>query len=309
LSNEPIGPVVLRGANIGRYFQNDDPKQGEPKYLRVDQYLKAHGPDTKANDHKYVRIGYQRGAAIDNWRRIIATIIAPGSYCSDTINYILKPKDVDLFAVLALLNSSLWEWRFRLTSTNNHVNAYEIDGMPVPQFSFSTPKTKRAAFLAKARLLYQRGLPDGNWEGVLAFAAEQLAAKPERADVLHDLLAFLADQMTALNREKTASVKQFLNGLKDLNNIDTHTLRPKTKLDQFWKLEAAEVFAHFRANKLRLTISEDDKILARFQKAKERLLRLGRQIAFTDALIDQIVYRLYGLTPEEIQLVEDSAKC
>ncbi len=103
---------------------NDEPKQGEPKYLFVDRFLKAHGLNTKAFDHQFIRIGYQRGAAIDNWRRIIATIIEAENFCSDTVNYIARPKGVDLFTILALLNSSLWEWRFRLTSTNNHVNAY-----------------------------------------------------------------------------------------------------------------------------------------------------------------------------------------
>jgi type I restriction-modification system DNA methylase subunit len=304
LSDEPVGPLVLRGANVGRYFQNDDPKQGEPKYLYVDQFLKAHGPDTKANDHKFIRIGYQRGAAIDNWRRIIATIIEAGNYCSDTINYILKPKEVDLFAVLALLSSSLWEWRFRLTSTNNHVNAYEIDGMPFPQFSFTTPKTKRVNYLTKAKQLYQYSLKDGTPETVLAFVTEQLAAKPERADVIHDLLAFLAEQMTALNWEKRAAVKQFLANLKDFHDIDAHALKPKTRLDEVWKLEAADVFAHFRANKLRFKDSDEEKIRARFQKAKDELVPLERQIAFTDQLIDEIVYRLYGLTEAEIKIVK-----
>ena len=31
-------------------------------------------------------------------------------------------------------------------------------------------------------------------------------------------------------------------------------------------------------------------------------------LAFTGALIDQIVYRLYGLTPAEIKRVEESGK-
>ena len=308
LSDEPVGPVVLRGANVGRYFQNDEPKQGEPKYLYVDQFLKAHGPDTKANDHKFIRIGYQRGAAIDNWRRIIATIIEAGNYCSDTINYILKPKEVDLFAVLALLSSSLWEWRFRLTSTNNHVNAYEIDGMPFPQFRFTTPKTKRVSHLAKAKQLCQHGLNDGKPDAVLDFVGEQLAAKPVRADVVHDVIAFLAERMTALNREKRAVAKQFLTNLKDFHNIESHALTPKTKLDEFWKLETAGLFAHLHANKIRLKDSDGEQIRARFQKAKDQLLPLEIQIAFTDELIDQTVYRLYGLTPEEIKIVEEAIK-
>jgi hypothetical protein len=38
--------------------------------------------------------------------------------------------------------------------------------------------------------------------------------------------------------------------------------------------------------------------------AKETLLPLENQIAFTDQLIGQIVYRLYGLAEREIRIVE-----
>jgi hypothetical protein len=139
---------------------------------------------------------------------------------------------------------------------------------------------------------------------VLVFVTEQLGAKPECADVVHDLLAFLAEQMTTLSRDKRAASKQFLTDLKDFHGVDTHALKPKTKLDKFWELEAAEVFAHFRANKLRLKDSDEERIRTRFQKAKDTLVPLQSQIAFTDELIDQIVYRLYSLTPEEIELVQ-----
>ena len=314
MRDEPIGPVALRGANIGRYFFNDEPKQGEPKYLLVHKFLQAQGPDTKAFDHKFTRIGYQRGAAIDNWRRIIATIIDADNFCSDTINYITSPKGVAqgvalaLYAVLALLNSSLWEWRFRLTSTNNHVNAYEIDGMPFPQFAFGTPENKRAAVVEQAKQIYRHSLADGGPTAVIAFVAEQFAAKPERSDVVHDLLAFLAEQMTALNREKRAAAKQFLTDLKDFHGIDAHALKPKTKLDEFWRLEAADVFAHFRVNKLRLKDADEEKIRARFQNAKDKLVPLESSLALTDDLIDEIVYRLYALSPDEIKLVKETSR-
>jgi hypothetical protein len=109
--------------------------------------------------------------------------------------------------------------------------------------------------------------------------------------------------VTGLNREKRTTVKQFLADLKDFYDIDAHALKPKTKLDKFWKLEAAEIFAHFRANKLRLKDSDEEKIRARFQKAKDELVPLETQIAFTDQLIDEIVYPLYGLTEAEIKIV------
>jgi len=115
----------------------------------------AHGKDTKAYDHKYIRIGYQRGSAIDNWRRIIATIVEKDNFCSATINYAVNPKKYDLFAILALLNSLLWEWRFRLTSTNNHVNSYEIDSMTLPHISFTTPEKDRKERVRKSIELYE----------------------------------------------------------------------------------------------------------------------------------------------------------
>ena len=136
-----------------------------------------------------------------------------------------------------------------------------------------------------------------------------------RADVVHDLLAFLAERMTALNRDKSAAAKQFLTDLKDFHGIDAHALTPKTKLDQFWKLEAAELFGHLKKNvkalawqNVRLNETDEEKIRGRFQKSKEKLLPLETQIAFIDLLIDQVVYRLYDLTPEEIKLVEGAGR-
>jgi len=309
LSDEPVGPVALRGANVGRYLLNDAPKQGEPKYLRRDEFLKAHRAGTKSFDYKYMRVGYQRGSAIDNWRRIIATIIDAGNFCTDTINYIARPKALDIRAVLGLMNSSLWEWRFRLTSTNNHVNAYEIDAMPLPPFEFNTPSAQREAQRTKAKEFYTESIVRGDAKNTLQFVKAELIAG--RADVVHDLLALLAERMVAMNQEKRAVAKQFLTDLKDFHGIDAHVLNPKTKLDAFWKLEAIDLFAHLQKNvrrleeqKVRLSKEVEDKIRSRFLSAKEALLPLEGQIALTDQLIDRVVYRLYGLTPEEIKIVE-----
>ena len=121
--------------------------------------------------------------------------------------------------------------------------------------------------------------------------------------------------MTALNREKQVAAKQFLTDLKDFHGIDALALNPKTKLDQFWKLEAADVFVHLKKNfkilaaqNVRLTETDEEKIRARFQKAKEKLVPLEAQITFTDELIDGIVYRVYGLTKEEIRLVKENSR-
>ncbi len=128
---------------------------------------------------------------------------------------------------------------------------------------------------------------------------------------MHDLLAFLAGRMMAMNQQKRTIAKQFLTDLKDFHGIAVHSLNPKTKLDEFWKLEAADVFAHLRKNmkllaaqNVRLTEDAEEKIRTRFSQSKGTLLPLEAQIAFTDRLIDQIVYRFYGLDDAEITIVE-----
>lgn len=48
--------------------------------------------------------------------------------------------------------------------------------------------------------------------------------------------------------------------------------------------------------------------LERFIRVKRRARELDEKIRRTDEFIDQIVYRLYGLTEEEIRIVEESVK-
>ena len=115
--------------------------------------------------------------------------------------------------------------------------------------------------------------------------------------------------------EKWRVCDAVLADLKDFHGIDARSLTPKTKLDEFWKLKAADVFGHLRANaktlaaqNVRLKDTDEEKIRARLQKATDKLLPLDTQITFTDSLIDQIVYRLYGLSSEEIRIVEGIAE-
>ena len=60
----------------------------------------------------------------------------PGVVAANSCNYLVWEDDDEAKGLLflgGLLNSTLLEWRFRLTSSNNHVNNYEIDDLPVPQ--------------------------------------------------------------------------------------------------------------------------------------------------------------------------------
>jgi len=246
--------------------------------------------------------------------RIEALIDAASDYASANTNFV-HDCDISLSYLAGILNSKLM-WRIydayfgplRMSGGYFQFQAPQLRLLPIRQIEFTTLAKQRATLLAKAKQLVEKGVVENDASEVLRFVEEQLAAKPERADVLHDLLAFLAEEMTRLNAEKRAAARGFIVDLMDFHGINAHALTPKTRLAEFWKLDVADVFAHFRANKVRLKESDEEKIRERFSKSKSALIPLDSQIAFTDRLIDQIVYRLYGLTDAEIKLVEQGRK-
>jgi len=238
-------------------------------------------------------------------------------YASNNLfSFKLNPKKTKLnyLFVLTVLNSRFAQRYNRLYLAPRFGDLFtetkilHLALLPLPCIEFTTPAKKRAAQIAEGEELYEKSVADGVAADALRFIEANL--KGGRADVVHDLLAFLAGRMMAMNAEMRTSAKQFLTDLKDFHGIEAHALNPKTKLDEFWKLEAADMFAHLRKNtkllagkNVRLTEDAEEKIRARFMKSKSALLPIEAQIAFTDTLIDEIVYRLYALTPEEIQIV------
>ena len=303
LTDSEKGQIVLRGAHINCYEFQEEPKQGTPMYLDIQRFLDTHGKNTKAFDYQYLRIGYQRGAAIDNWRRIIATVIERDNFCSDTINYIVNPKEYNLLAVLSLLNSSLWEWRFRLTSTNNHVNSYEIDSMPMPPISFTTPQKERKEFFKEAVKLYK----GSKYDDIVKWADYELAL--DRSDTSHDFIAYLAEQMIELNKVKNEEIKGFLKWLDREIGAGIDTLTNKTAIKEYDEHGFDHLLEVLKKNRNIISIDPSDRrkqelLEKHFAKSIETLHPLKEKIETTDELIDEIVYKLYGLTDKEIEIVE-----
>ena len=49
-----------------------------------------------------------------------------------TPNYIISTRQSeDLKKLFFILNSELLNWRFKITSSNNHINNYELDELPI----------------------------------------------------------------------------------------------------------------------------------------------------------------------------------
>jgi len=147
----------------------------------------------------------------------------------------------------------------------------------------------------------------------------------EQSDVVHDLLAFLAERMIELNKEKQEKIEGFLEWLEaelevkpdKKGNTGIDALAGKTKLrnylGDYQKGEEALPFDEFweilRKNKNRIGRSLSPSFMQEVKRAYEEslsnLLPIKEKLRLTDGLIDQIVYHLYGLTGEEVRIVEE----
>ena len=133
LSSNTLYPIVIRGAHICMYATKEA-SQGEDIRLNVEKYLNGKGDNTKAFDHKHKRIGFQRKAPQNNYRRLIAAPIETGRFCLEGVSYITdKSSEYDLDFLLALLNSKIIDYYFRLFSTNAQINEYQFRELPIPR--------------------------------------------------------------------------------------------------------------------------------------------------------------------------------
>ena len=215
-----------------------------------------------------------------------------------------------LYFHTAVLNSKLLDWFYKLLFEAIAIRGGYIEfreylkHLPLRPIEFRLDKRAKLNLAIRIEQLYSDCIDANCASTMLAFIEEHLAANPNRLEHIHDVLSILAEKMENLNIQKQTAAKTFLADLKDFHNLEARRLTPKTKLDEFWKLETAALFDHLRANKIKFKEFDEEKIRARFLKAKDKLVPLAAQIHFTDELIDQIVYRLYGLTEDEIQIVE-----
>lgn len=79
-------------------------------------------------------------------------------------------------------------------------------------------------------------------------------------------------------------------------------------LQNWHDLEFGEFLKELKKQKVELSLSEEAEWMQYFSEQKERAQTIKTEIEKTDKEIDQMVYELYGLTEEEIAIVENSIK-
>lgn len=119
---------MLRGANIDRFIVRKEMSQGETFFVNRDilTSIKSVSPELFAEE----RIIMQGITGVNERIRLKMTI-GRNTYCANSVNYCRFLPDINPRYALALLNSSLLNYIFKLLSTNSNVNGYEVDNLPL----------------------------------------------------------------------------------------------------------------------------------------------------------------------------------
>jgi hypothetical protein len=114
--------------------------------------------------------------------------------------------------------------------------------------------------------------------------------------------------MTLLNKEKQSQIKGFLTWMeKEILKSSVEDQKNKTRIKDFYDNTFEELLDILKKNKIVSDLYPLDKrniLENEFNGALPAINPLRDKIKLTDELIDQIVYKLYSLTKEEIAVVE-----
>lgn len=126
---------LVKGRNIDRYelldcnngFVTDKFIENSPKKYYI----------------KNERIACQQIVNVNKERRLMFTFVPSNYVLGNSCNFIYVKENkigIDIYYLLGLLNSKLLNWYFKLFSSNNHVNNYELDNLPIPIHDISKMK-------------------------------------------------------------------------------------------------------------------------------------------------------------------------
>ena len=210
-----------------------------------------------------------------------------GYYGNDKTFMITATDDsIDLKALTAIFNSKLcklWIWYNcpELQGGTREIRKVYFENFPIPieYGRYDRGSDNGARPVDPTGSFPSIGLPSGS--------------NPAR-------LSQLAEQMLSLYSQLQQKRHRFLRRLQDNLGIAKVT----AALEHFDELDFKAFVAELKKQKVALSLAQQDEWEDYFNQYKADCNALTTQIAATDKEIDQMVYQLYGLTEDEIKVVE-----
>ncbi len=223
-----------------------------------------------------------------------------GYYGNDKTFMITATDDsIDLKALTAIFNSKLcklWIWYNcpELQGGTREIRKVYFENFPIPagigRYNYESEKeTDRYDRNSKKGIeRYDRGSDSGT-----------CPTDPNGLDP-SEFFSIHAETMLSLNANLQQKRQRFLRRLQDNLGIAKVT----AALERFEELDFKAFVAELKKQKVALSLVQQDEWEDYFTQYKAACNALTAQIAVTDKEINQMVYQLYGLTEDEIKVLE-----
>jgi len=129
---------------------------------------------------------------------------------------------------------------------------------------------------------------------------EYLSQIPIRIPEKQDIFISLADKMLTLTEEIHEASQKFQRMLQRKFELE----ELPGKLQNWYMLSYKEFIAELGKKKIKLTLAQEAEWEEYFNAERDKAMQIKTQIEATDKEIDRMVYALYELTEEEINIVE-----
>lgn len=270
LENELIKPI-LRGENINKYFYNYE--GNKILYINnstnINNYINTQKYLGQFNE-KFWHLHRARNENLFTGEKILLRQTGDKLIATyDNKNY---------YALNSLLV-------LKLSEDNQHVYKYILTllNSKFMQYIYSNISQENGRAFAEVKPANIRRLPIPN------FTQEQQKS-----------LANKAEQMIELNKQLHEGIKSAL----DLLQAEYQPKKISQNLEKFYTLGLHPFLEELEKQGVKLSLSQKEELLTYYKQKSETLNNIKTQIDTLDHSIDQEVYKLYNLTPEEIQIIE-----
>ena len=177
-------------------------------------------------------------------------------------------------------------------------NIVDMTGFIIPsnsKYLLSILNSKLIAFLMEIYAISRRG-------GYLEYKVQYLSKIPIKniSQVAQQPFIEKADEMLSFNKELQEISEKFQRNLQREFSLETFS----KKLQNWYELSFADFLKELAKAKVNLTLSQKAEWEDYFLQEQKKALDCQSKVHTIDKEIDQMVYELYGLTEEEIEIVE-----
>ena len=131
ITNKSTRWRLIRGNMISSSEIVDKNKE----YVEIDNFIENKSKDYIEYDFNKKRLVCPQISNVSISKRLKFVICEEHDILANSCNYISIDDETYLESLRVILNSLLLNWRFKITNSNNHINNYELDELPLIDFT------------------------------------------------------------------------------------------------------------------------------------------------------------------------------